>query len=793
MLKQILALLAVNLAIFSASPATHAEGGSHLAMRLHEQPFKFEFPADTYQNFFIMDIDDNGDDDLLIDRHMGLQWYFFSLGQFSPAGECIYRNSGYIYGIYDVDGDNHQELFHIPQPHNGRAFNCMNCFEEDLHKTTLYSILMPLYPSENPSAYDTCSAYVMNCFDADGNGSVEVYAAFNSLLDSPNPRSLRVYDGSTGELLWLYNLGPHLKNCILLSDPGHDPQIIVSTFATNNGIAAGGLADSCSYVLAFNNSGELLWKYETTGKGGWCDIAVGDIDKNGKQEVLATRYFGEGQLKDARSGDIWSVAILDPYQDGKAMRERALHTGTDSPHLADLTGGVEQEIIVIGQNKALYILDHTLVLLAKLDDRTHSMIHNIRDIDRNGSREIMCSGDGILMIRDSHGTLTAETPFLRETNPLCRTALIADINDNIYVVSPDRGYLRFYSYEQPTLVESFSGYSQLIMRSPWGIAIVLVLGAGIGALVSTLVHRSRRSAIRSMEVTHGTTAAAKTSEANENLLHAMIAFGHGGASMKTINRLRLHLENWERSTQGGDGRTFDGLVESFTGTVSSDLEQIVMLSRKAGVPDAVWSGLTPAAAKASSTLTSLRSSPPSFDGAHDTVNEAAASLEKIDNSIGGIRAQLRSVFSAPVLSVAMGVLSRLADEIEQMNVATSVTAAGVRSDHAFVASPVLDKVLASLVQNALLAMKDSTERKLDIIIGEDGGYLTIDVRDTGCGIAESDRERIFDRQYTTKDEGGFGLYYAREELAVFSGKIFVKDSKAGAGTTMRIVLRQSME
>ncbi|MGD1049178.1 MAG: HAMP domain-containing sensor histidine kinase, partial [Candidatus Krumholzibacteriaceae bacterium] len=73
----------------------------------------------------------------------------------------------------------------------------------------------------------------------------------------------------------------------------------------------------------------------------------------------------------------------------------------------------------------------------------------------------------------------------------------------------------------------------------------------------------------------------------------------------------------------------------------------------------------------------------------------------------------------------------------------------------------------------------------------EGDYCRIDIRDNGCGIPREDWERVFERHFTTKAEGGFGLYYAREELARFGGKIFVLDSAAGSGTTMRVVLRRS--
>jgi signal transduction histidine kinase len=89
-------------------------------------------------------------------------------------------------------------------------------------------------------------------------------------------------------------------------------------------------------------------------------------------------------------------------------------------------------------------------------------------------------------------------------------------------------------------------------------------------------------------------------------------------------------------------------------------------------------------------------------------------------------------------------------------------------------------------------MKGSDSRALEIAVKNEGANCLVDVRDAGCGIAKDDWERVFERHYTTKaGGGGFGLFYSREELAKFSGKIYVLESSSGEGTTIRVVLRRS--
>jgi len=67
----------------------------------------------------------------------------------------------------------------------------------------------------------------------------------------------------------------------------------------------------------------------------------------------------------------------------------------------------------------------------------------------------------------------------------------------------------------------------------------------------------------------------------------------------------------------------------------------------------------------------------------------------------------------------------------------------------------------------------------------------LDVRDNGAGIPRHLWEEIFKPGFTTKAEGqgGFGLYHIRQRLEKVGGKIFVAQSQAGGGTTMRLCLK----
>lgn len=96
------------------------------------------------------------------------------------------------------------------------------------------------------------------------------------------------------------------------------------------------------------------------------------------------------------------------------------------------------------------------------------------------------------------------------------------------------------------------------------------------------------------------------------------------------------------------------------------------------------------------------------------------------------------------------------------------------------------RAVINLVGNAVDAMPGGGELRVSGGPGEDGCYL-LEFGDTGGGIAESDRERIFEPYFTTKSTGlGLGLVLTRRIVESHGGGIVI-DSEPGKGT--RVVVR----
>lgn len=105
-------------------------------------------------------------------------------------------------------------------------------------------------------------------------------------------------------------------------------------------------------------------------------------------------------------------------------------------------------------------------------------------------------------------------------------------------------------------------------------------------------------------------------------------------------------------------------------------------------------------------------------------------------------------------------------------------------------APLLEWVVENLCKNAIDAMDGVGE--LTISVAHNNDKVFIDFTDTGKGIAKSCHSRVFEPGYTTKKRGwGLGLSLAKRIMEEYHrGRIFVKNSIVGKGTTFRLELKK---
>ncbi len=101
-------------------------------------------------------------------------------------------------------------------------------------------------------------------------------------------------------------------------------------------------------------------------------------------------------------------------------------------------------------------------------------------------------------------------------------------------------------------------------------------------------------------------------------------------------------------------------------------------------------------------------------------------------------------------------------------------------------------VIENLCKNAVDAMEGAGFIKISVT--EDTNFVVVEVSDTGKGIQKSNFNNVFKPGFTTKERGwGLGLSLVKRIVEQYhKGKIFVKSSELGVGTTFRIELPRSI-
>lgn len=157
----------------------------------------------------------------------------------------------------------------------------------------------------------------------------------------------------------------------------------------------------------------------------------------------------------------------------------------------------------------------------------------------------------------------------------------------------------------------------------------------------------------------------------------------------------------------------------------------------------------------------------------------------------------------PVLQSVMDYMrARTSNKIEYRLIGDeAIRRKGERSEaRAMLCAPLFEWVVENLCKNAVDSMEGKGEITIEMRQEGDKGKrreerIVIDVTDTGKGIDRRRFKTIFQPGYTSKKRGwGLGLSLAKRIIENYhGGKLFVKQSQLGVGTTFRIVLKQAKD
>jgi C4-dicarboxylate-specific signal transduction histidine kinase len=110
----------------------------------------------------------------------------------------------------------------------------------------------------------------------------------------------------------------------------------------------------------------------------------------------------------------------------------------------------------------------------------------------------------------------------------------------------------------------------------------------------------------------------------------------------------------------------------------------------------------------------------------------------------------------------------------------------------------LQQVILNLIMNAIEAMSEVTEGSRELLIStseHESGSVLVTVSDSGPGLPQANRERIFEPFHTTKSSGlGMGLSICRSIVEAHGGQLWAKPNEPrGAVFCMMLPIGKSLE
>ena len=106
-----------------------------------------------------------------------------------------------------------------------------------------------------------------------------------------------------------------------------------------------------------------------------------------------------------------------------------------------------------------------------------------------------------------------------------------------------------------------------------------------------------------------------------------------------------------------------------------------------------------------------------------------------------------------------------------------------------IAGNIIDNAIDSMNMN--FALDSQSVRELVFGVFTKPGELLITVDDTGCGIPDEDKDKVFDNGFSTKGTGrGIGLYHTKQLVKNLGGNILF-ESQVDAGTSFIVSFNQN--
>jgi len=776
--------------------AAVAEPTRHLDLDPLAAPYEFKCikvalqakESDNVFGYSMCDIDGDGMGELVVAESHKLMGWDCEDGYIKPSFQ---HNLAFEYycdvdpreltTCYDLDGDGVEEIYFTVRTTDYAQWRFMVL--DPARDQLLVDAPLPVGEDRRRDPHWDGSYYVAGVLtDSDGRGRPGAVLVRVVQYDA-EPRGILVVDPRTGETIWEWISGSQPAVGVQVVDLENDglQEIVIYGHSPDNlgGRLVNGISDDHSWLFVLSHTGEVLWQ-ELTGpafNGG--EVRTADLDGDGIREIIT--FTSTGASNQTNKLTVWNW----PERRVQAQKRA-------DPFFYGLA-------ILPGPRPA------TSWLITGSND---GMVN--RYLYENGS----LVRDGRILFDESLVRVAREVEVIPEVAgpevPLNlgvenRLVLLNGDLDCLAVMVRDPKYAKLYPEVWPRLAERVSlvvgsVHSWWVLdveRRPLNAGLWLMrIGVGILALgalagmfiVGRLVGQRRGIPALGM----GDPEVPADREQLYRLLRQLDDMDHSvvGAA-KGLKRLIWLLDVYAEDLGSSD-------------ELAQRIEQVLADFGEAGYPRlfealrlASSVGFEPETVKDTSRLLNslaLRLQNMAADGLEVSRvagirDELRSEWDQVKTGFLVLRTAVREYFTTDPVRMLRGMF--LVREVELQRQGISAEIVEVPDDEqaaCLIDSADLAFVLDNLLDNATRALAGRELKRLILAVERNGAEVIVRVSDSGAGIEDSLRERVFSGRFSTRAGGGTGLYRSRELLGNWGSEILLSDSAPGQGTTFIVKL-----
>lgn len=620
--------------------------------------------------------------------------------------------------------------------------------------------------------------------DINNDGTKDILTDIATGFDR-HPRGVCAFDGNSGKKLWEFSTAGQTCH-ILCADVNNDgnEEIVFGAWAPNNGVTIGDMDDSHSYLICLSKNGNLLWKHVMGGVFTATSYIFTNIDSIGERNIICTYSTGNQPDKSTRN----ELQLRDG-ESGRVLKYFQLPKSFYQPFLTDFDHDNKNEIIITNQNGCIYLFNMQLETLRyfKLGAELETyQIHNIVDINQNGSQEVLVTCGNKFLILNSNFEILGKYestmsigqvhyfrhPYYDELISLTQSST-NELRNSIFLKIQDKSIFKkiAYSADRKFSIAFFIG----VFLSGC-LAMIILL-----KIIPTILKKSFSS------------SSSKLMEQRDLLLNTLSAFGHGKTATTNLGRLCLLFKNPpedEKSLSEYHTRV-EKAFTTFNSVTFNQIDEIIKRSRVANIGVKYINDLQNNFEKLDLLLNNYKKEDISKNQSNIYSEEIPATIDSIEENIVSIIAELTRYYQSDIFTTIKEVLASFSNDLKAEAIDfKNLMVKGDIAARAFVGKTDLTTIFENLIRNAIESMKQTPIKELLVKIIADDDRIFLEITDTGCGIEPKNFDKIFDREFSTKTDGGFGLYHAKTTLNKYGGKISVANSELGKGTTMRIEIKR---